>query len=215
MSIHFNALIFDLDGVIVHTDRYHFLAWKALADRLGLPFDESVNNRLRGVSRIESLNIILENSALSKLPPDDKKALASEKNETYKRLLQSMTLTDLSGEAKNTLHTLRQRGYRLAIGSSSCNARLILKKIGLDGFFDAVSDGNNIINSKPDPEVFLKAAGFLAIPPELCAVIEDADAGIEAAHRAGMKAVAMGDAVRHGNGDWDIQTFGDLLTLFP
>ncbi len=215
MSNQIRAIIFDLDGVIVHTDRYHYQAWKVLADRLGIHFDESINNRLRGVSRLESLNIILEGSELSALPPGEKTALATEKNETYKQLLQAMTPADLSGEVKETLDALRQRGYRLAIGSSSRNARLILDKIGLDGFFDEISDGNNIENSKPDPEVFLKAAEFLKISPEACAVVEDADAGVEAAHRAGMKAAAMGDAVRYGHGDWNLQTFRDLLALFP
>ncbi len=215
MSNQIRAIIFDLDGVIVHTDRYHYQAWKALADRLGIHFDESINNRLRGVSRLESLSIILEGNELSALPPGEKTALATEKNETYKQLLQAMTPADLSGEVKETLDALRQRGYRLAIGSSSRNARLILDKIGLDGFFDEISDGNNIENSKPDPEVFLKAAEFLKISPEACAVVEDADAGVEAAHRAGMKAAAMGDAVRYGHGDWNLQTFRDLLSLFP
>ncbi|MDR1692547.1 MAG: beta-phosphoglucomutase [Oscillospiraceae bacterium] len=212
--MNYQAIIFDLDGVIVHTDRYHYLGWKALADRLGLPFDETVNNRLRGVSRLESLEIILENSELKNLSPDEKTALATEKNETYKTLLQAMTPADLAGEVLSALRTLRERGYKLAIGSSSRNAKLILEKIGLAGFFDAVSDGNNIVNSKPDPEVFLKAAEFLGVSPAACAVVEDAGAGIEAAHRAGMKAAAIGDAVRHGSGDWNLGTFADLLGIF-
>ncbi|MDR1669455.1 MAG: beta-phosphoglucomutase [Oscillospiraceae bacterium] len=214
MENQFRAIIFDLDGVIVHTDKYHYLAWKSLADRLGLPFDETVNNRLRGVSRLESLNIILEGSDLADLPADEKATLADEKNEAYKKLLQAMSPADLSGEVRNTLQTLRERGYRLAIGSSSRNARLILEKIGLDGFFDAISDGNNIVNSKPDPEVFLKAAEYLAMPPEVCAVVEDADAGVEAARRAGMKTAAIGDAVRYGHGDWNLGTFADLIEIF-
>ena len=206
------AIVFDLDGVIVHTDRYHYQAWKKLADRLGLFFDERVNNRLRGVSRLESLEIVLENSPA--LPEGEKAALAEEKNETYQALLQAMAPADLSAEVRDTLQTLRERGYRMAIGSSSRNARLILSKIGLESFFDAVSDGNNISRSKPDPEVFLKAAEFLHLLPEDCVVVEDADAGVEAAHRAGMKAVAIGDAVRHGNGDWNVKTFRELLDVF-
>ncbi|MDR1736144.1 MAG: beta-phosphoglucomutase [Oscillospiraceae bacterium] len=209
-----NAIIFDLDGVIVHTDKYHYKAWKLLADRLGLYFDESVNNRLRGVSRMESLEIILENSDYARLSENEKTALADEKNEKYKEFLQSMTPEELSGEVYDTLNALRERGYRLAIGSSSRNARLILDKIGLGGFFDAISDGNNIINSKPDPEVFLKAAEFLSAKPEECAVVEDADAGITAAHRAGMKAAAIGDAVRYGNGDWNLDNFAALADIF-
>ncbi|MDR0293464.1 MAG: beta-phosphoglucomutase [Oscillospiraceae bacterium] len=208
------AVIFDLDGVIVHTDIYHYRAWKELADRLGVPFDETANNRLRGVSRMESLEIILENGEFSRLPATEKAALADRKNETYKALLQAMSPADLSPEVRGTLETLRKQGVRMAIGSSSRNAGLILEKIGLEGFFDAVSDGNNITNSKPDPEVFLKAAGFLCVRPQDCIVVEDADAGIEAAHRAGMKAVAMGDAVRAGRGDWNIAFFPELLSIF-
>lgn len=207
------AVIFDLDGVIVHTDVYHYTAWKALADRLGICFNESVNNRLRGVSRLESLEIILENSELSRLSAAEKESLATEKNETYKGLLQAMTPAELSPEISKALQALRERGYLTAIGSSSRNARLILSKIGLDGFFDAISDGNNIVNSKPDPEVFLKAAEFLHIAPSDCIVVEDADAGIEAAHRAGMRAIAIGDAVLHGHGDWNIETFQDILSI--
>lgn len=207
------AVIFDLDGVIVHTDLYHYQAWKRLADRLGLSFDERVNNRLRGVSRIESLEIVLENSPFSALSGAEKTALASEKNETYKQLLRAMTPADLSAEVGDALRKLRERGIRMAIGSSSRNARLILEKIGLENFFDAVSDGNNITKSKPDPEVFLKAAEYLAVLPGDCVVVEDADAGVEAARRAGMKAVAIGDAVRYGNGDWNIGSFRELLDI--
>jgi beta-phosphoglucomutase len=207
------GIIFDLDGVIVHTDEYHYKAWKKLADRLGIYFDEQINNRLRGVSRMESLEIVLENSELSALSLSEKEALATEKNETYKQLLHAMTPADISTEVLESLQTLRERGHLMAIGSSSRNARLILEKIGLDGFFDAISDGNNITKSKPDPEVFLKAAEFLRLKPEECIVVEDADAGIEAAHRADMKAIAMGDAVLHGNGDWNIKTFSEILKL--
>lgn len=207
------ALIFDLDGVIVHTDAFHYKAWKKLADRLGIAFDEQINNRLRGVSRMDSLDIVLENSELLLLPLEQKEKLAAEKNETYKDYLRTMTANDLSPAVLRTLQALRGRGYLMAIGSSSRNAGLILEKIGLGDFFDAVSDGNNISRSKPDPEVFLKAAEFLGMAAEDCIVVEDADAGIEAAHRAGMRAIAMGDAVIHGNGDWNIEAFEGILDL--
>ena len=207
------SVIFDLDGVIVHTDAYHYKSWKKLADRLGLGFDERVNNRLRGVSRLESLEIVLENSGFSGLSAAEKAALAAEKNETYLELLRVMSPSDLSPEVRDTLRTLRELGYRLAVGSSSRNARIILGRIGLDGFFDAVCDGNDIANSKPDPEVFLKAAEFLGAAPAACVVVEDAEAGVEAAHRAGMKAIAMGDAVSHGHGDWNIESFGEILSV--
>ena len=208
------AVIFDLDGVIVHTDKFHYLAWKKLADRLGVAFDEQVNNRLRGVSRMESLQIVVENSEFAHLTAMEREYLADEKNETYKGYLQTMTPDDLAPAVADTLDALRERGYLLAIGSSSRNAGLILEKIGLRGYFDAVSDGNNISRSKPDPEVFLKAAEYLGCKPEECVVVEDADAGVEAAHNAGMRAVAMGDAVLHGNGEWNIEALEELLGIF-
>ena len=186
------AIVFDLDGVICHTDQYHYLAWKALADRLGIPFDEKVNQRLRGVSRRESLEIVLgeRSTAYSEA---EKQALAEEKNEIYKTYLAAMTPDDLSSETRATLQTLRQRGYLLAIGSSSKNTRQILERLGLGNFFDAVADGTRITRSKPDPEVFLLAAQRLDLSPDKCAVFEDAAAGVEAALAGGMTAVGVGD----------------------
>lgn len=175
-----DAIIFDLDGVICSTDRYHYLAWKALADRLGLPFDEQANGRLRGVSRMESLEIILGEHS-GDYSEAEKRTLAEEKNTLYKRYLASMTPGDLPKEARMTLHTLRQRGYLLAIGSSSRNTRQILDQLGLGDFFDAVADGTQITHSKPDPEVFLLAASMLGVPPERAIVIEDAESGVRAA----------------------------------
>ena len=147
------GIIFDLDGVICFTDKFHYQAWKKLADRLGIYFDEEINNRLRGVSRMDSLDIILERSD-AKYTNEEKAAFAEEKNETYKELLMQMSTADLSGEVKDTLNELRKRGYKLAIGSSSKNTRTILDRIGLGDFFDKISDGTNISKSKPDPEVF-------------------------------------------------------------
>ena len=133
------AIIFDLDGVICFTDNYHYQAWKELADAEGIYFDEKINGRLRGVSRMESLDIILERASRC-YTQEEKEQLATRKNESYVRLLEKMSPRDLSDEVKNTLDTLRQRGYKLAIGSSSKNTKKILKQIGLDGYFDAVSD---------------------------------------------------------------------------
>ena len=209
-----SAIIFDLDGVIVHTDMYHYQAWKQLADRLNIHFDEQINNRLRGVSRMESLDIVLENSEYAALSSTEKEALAMEKNETYKTLLQAMTPADVTAEVNETLSKLKEMNYRMAIGSSSRNAGLILEKIGLADFFDAVADGNHITHSKPHPEVFLKAAAYLGISPAECVVVEDADAGVEAAHRAGMPAIAIGDAVFHGNGDINAGSFREILAVF-
>ena len=144
------AIIFDLDGVICFTDNYHYQAWKELADAEGIYFDEKINGRLRGVSRMESLDIILERASRC-YTQEEKEQLATRKNESYVRLLEKMSPRDLSDEVKNTLDTLRQRGYKLAIGSSSKNTKKILKQIGLDGYFDAVSHRTNITTSKPDP----------------------------------------------------------------
>ena len=212
MSKEFEAVIFDLDGVICFTDEYHYQAWKAMADGIGVYFDREINNRLRGVSRMASLEIILERCD-EKLSDECKEELAAQKNELYKKLLVQMSPADLSDEVRNGLNELRARGYKLAIGSSSKNTPFILKQIGLDGFFDAVSDGNNITKSKPDPEVFLKAAEMLGIAPEKCLVVEDAIAGADAAHAGGMKAACLGDAAKAGAGDYNMTTFGDLLNI--
>ncbi len=212
MSKEFEAVIFDLDGVICFTDEYHYQAWKAMADGIGVYFDREINNRLRGVSRMASLEIILERCD-EKLSDERKEELAAQKNELYKKLLVQMSPADLSDEVRNGLNELRARGYKLAIGSSSKNTPFILKQIGLDGFFDSVSDGNNITKSKPDPEVFLKAAEMLGIAPEKCLVVEDAIAGADAAHAGGMKAACLGDAAKAGAGDYNMTTFGDLLNI--
>lgn len=209
------GIIFDLDGVIVFTDRYHYQAWKAIADEQVIYFDEEINNRLRGVGRMESLDIILENYKGEPLSQEQKETLAAKKNEIYRELLKQMAPSDVSEEVRDTLAKLRERGYRLSLGSSSKNAKMILRQVELEDAFDAVSDGTNITKSKPDPEVFLKAAEFLHLPPQECAVVEDAFAGIDAAKAGNMTAVAIGDAVHAPNADERLETFSDLLTLFP
>lgn len=210
----FKAIIFDLDGVICFTDEYHYQAWKALADSIGIPFDKTMNNRLRGVSRLDSLEIILEN-APQKYTAEEKEALAAGKNTLYREMLKKMSEKDLDGRTKDVLLTLRQRGYLLAVGSSSRNAPFILKQIGLDTFFDAVVDGNCIQHSKPDPEVFLTAAGRLRLPPADCLVVEDAVSGAEAGHAGGMRVACIGDASQKGAGDYNMQSFEELLTILP
>lgn len=152
------AFIFDLDGVLVFTDKFHYIAWKRLADRIGVYFDEDINNRLRGVSRMESLEIILEGSN-KEFSLEEKEAFANEKNDIYRKLLSKMTPADASDKVRNTLKELRAKGHRLAVGSSSKNAKYILDQVELTDYFDAISDGTNISKSKPDPEVFLKGSG--------------------------------------------------------
>ena len=206
----YKGIIFDLDGVICHTDKYHYQAWKKLADKLGIYFDQEINNRLRGVSRMESFEIILEKYD-GEMTEEEKVRYASEKNDLYRELLKNMTTDDLDPQVKETLDTLRSRGLLLAIGSSSKNAGFILERLGLDGYFDAVSDGNNISRSKPDPEVFLKAAEYLDLQPQDCLVVEDAQSGLEAAIAGNMDCAAIGDAVKCNKANYNFETFSDLL----
>ena len=170
----FKGIIFDLDGVLVHTDKLHYRAWKKIADECGILFNEGINNLLRGVSRMESLEIILRNYHGPALSQEEKEALAEEKNNYYKEELKSMTPDDVTAEVRETLAALKAAGIKIAIGSSSKNTKFILKQVGLDDVFDAVSDGTNITKSKPDPEVFLKAAEYIALAAEDCLVVEDA-----------------------------------------
>lgn len=209
----YQAVIFDLDGVICFTDEYHYRAWKRIADELDIPFDRTVNNRLRGVSRMESLEIILENNQGEPFSEAEKQSLAADKNELYKEFLTQMSEKDLSAEVKETLDALRAKGLALAIGSSSKNTPFILASIGLGNYFDAVSDGNNITHSKPHPEVFEKAAAMLGVKPEYCLVVEDAVSGAEAGHAAGMDVACLGDASEKGAGEYNLHTFSELETL--
>jgi beta-phosphoglucomutase len=183
--------IFDLDGVLVDTARFHFLAWKSLADRLGFEFTESDNERLKGVSRMASLEILLE---IGKLSPTDIQKLeyAAEKNALYLQYIEKMKPEDILPGVREFLTELKKAGIRVGLGSVSKNARTILSKTGITEFFDAIVDGNLISRAKPDPEVFLTGAKMLDLPPAQCVVFEDAVAGVEAAHRAGMKCVGVG-----------------------
>lgn len=210
------AVIFDLDGVICHTDRFHYQAWKALADEYGIYFDEKINNRLRGVSRMASLNIILESyeGNRSLLPLEE---MAEQKNRTYRIFLEQMTPADVAPEVLETLKKLKKAGIKIAIGSSSRNTPLILEKIGLSKEFDAVSDGNNITKSKPDPQVFLKAAESLHVLPQECAIVEDAEAGILAGKSGNMTTIAIGDAASCGAADFSVTDFSliyDVVSKF-
>ena len=204
------GIIFDLDGVLLSTDHFHYLAWKSLADRLGIPFNEKKNDLLRGVSRMDSLEIILGEKS-DEFSPEEKLAFATEKNLNYRSYLQTLTPEFVSPEVPETLQKLRDSGLRLAVGSSSKNTPLILEKTDLRKYFDAVSDGNNITKSKPDPEVFLKAAQFIGLDPSECVVVEDADSGIEAAKRGGFYAISIGDSVTNGLDDRHINSLVELL----
>jgi beta-phosphoglucomutase len=207
------AFIFDLDGVLVFTDKFHYQAWKKMADHMGIYFDETINNRLRGVSRAESLEIILERWEGEPLSAEKKAQLMEEKNNTYRELLKNMTPSDVTDDVRETLQELKRRGHKLAIGSSSKNTKFILAQVQLTDFFDAISDGTNISRSKPDPEVFVKAAQFLGEDPANCIVVEDAFAGIDAAKAAGMTGVGIGDAASYEKADHHIRAFSELLDL--
>lgn len=208
----YKAVIFDLDGVICFTDKYHYQAWKALADEEGIYFDEQINNRLRGVSRMESLEIILERASKS-YTDAEKTAMATKKNEIYKELLIQMSPADLPEDVSEALKGLKESGVKIAVGSSSKNARTILNQIGLGETFDKISDGNNISNSKPDPEVFQKAAEMLEFEPKDCLVVEDAKAGIAAAKAGGFDSAGIGEASEDADTTYPIQKISDLLEI--
>ncbi|MDX9889112.1 MAG: beta-phosphoglucomutase [Anaerovoracaceae bacterium] len=208
----YKAVIFDLDGVICETDRYHYRAWKELADSMGLAFDETINNKLRGVSRKDSLDIILGES-VTLYSNEEKEALAEKKNKRYRELLEGMTPKDLDAEVKLVLKEVKNRGMKIAIGSSSKNAKLILDRLEIHSLFDTISDGNNIVKAKPDPEIFLKAAEWLGIEPKDCLVVEDAKSGVLAAEAGGMDCAALGDARKYGLAKYNLNSIKDLLDI--
>lgn len=207
------AVIFDLDGVLVFTDEFHYLAWKQIADEKGIYFDREINNRLRGVGRMDSLEIILEKYTGAPLSSEEKRDLAERKNNIYRELLKEMKPEDVSEDVRETLAELRKRGYKIALGSSSKNAKTILKYVNLTEAFDQISDGTIITKSKPDPEVFLKAAELLDEQPENCMVVEDAKAGIQAGISGGMKTAAIGAATACNLSDYKLEKLSDLLRI--
>ena len=208
----YKVIIFDLDGVICHTDKYHYKAWKQIADELNIYFDESINNRLRGVSRNESFEIILEKYD-GILSDEDKLKYLNKKNEIYKILLNDMNENDLSREVKDTLYELKRRKIKIGIGSSSKNAKMILERIGIKDIFDVIVDGNDISNSKPDPEVFLKANERLGINKEKCLIVEDAEAGVNAALAGSLDVAAIGDATKCNKANYNLEYFEDILNI--
>ena len=215
MSLHsvpIRAVIFDLDGVIVSTDRLHYQAWKEIADELGLPFDPVANEGLRGVSRMESLDVLLGDHG-GAYSQSEKEVLAARKNERYRSLLGTLSPADILPGVMTLLWNLKKRGIRVAVGSSSRNTKLILENIGLAETFDAVVDGNRIQRSKPDPEVFLLAARELALEPRACLVLEDARAGIEAAKAAKMLAIGVGSPSFLDNSDLVVPDLTDQRLL--
>jgi beta-phosphoglucomutase len=189
--INTEACIFDLDGVIVDTAKYHYLAWKRLTDGLGIEFTEHDNERLKGVSRMASLEIILELGKIS-ASPEEKAKYATMKNRWYVEYIEKMTPEEILPGVLDFIGSLRNEGVRIGLGSASKNTPSILRRVGIGDLFDAVADGNNVSKAKPDPEVFLKAAEMLGAKPARCIVFEDAFAGIQAARNAGMMSIGIG-----------------------
>ena len=206
------AVIFDLDGVIVSTDHYHYLAWKQIADQEKIEFNEKINHKLRGVSRMQSLDIILEN-AVKKYSLEEKARLASHKNLVYLEYLETLTEHDILEGVSETIQALKKQGIKLAIGSSSRNAVTILTKLGILDRFEIIVDGNDVTRSKPAPDIFLLAAERLGVHPSECIVIEDAHSGILAAKDAGMFAFAISDAITSKLADYKAVKIQELLGL--
>ena len=189
--MHKKGFIFDLDGVIVDTAKYHYLAWKHLADELGIPFTKEQNEQFKGVSRKRCLEILLEWGNL-KVTQTQFDSWMAEKNEDYLRYIETMTASEILPDVPKVLDYLKEHGIPMALGSASKNARPILKKVGLIPYFTSIVDGTQVTKAKPDPEVFMIAARDLKVMPANCIVFEDALAGIEAANSAGMTSIGIG-----------------------
>ena len=200
------ACLFDLDGVVVDTAKYHFIAWRSLAEELGFEFTQEDNERLKGVSRMKSLDILLEIGGLE-FSEKEKHAMAEKKNTLYVSYIEKMTPEEILPGVPEFLQELRNKGIKIALGSASKNSPMILDRIQLSGMFDVVVDGNSIKEAKPNPEVFLKGAERLGISPENCVVFEDAVAGIEAARNANMYCIGIGEPENLGMADLVIPGF--------
>jgi beta-phosphoglucomutase len=209
MGNRIKGILFDLDGVVVFTDKYHYLGWKKLADEKGWAFDEEVNDGCRGVPRLASLQVILDHNRMD-LPCEEKEQLANIKNEYYKKLLNGINDSDIYPGVIAFLKRLKADGFKLAICSSSKNAQTVLDVLGLAGYFDAVVGGNDIQRPKPDPEIFLMGAARLSLQPGECIVFEDAESGVAAAQAAGMRCVGVGDPERLCNAEYNLVSYEDF-----
>lgn len=217
MTNSIKACLFDLDGVLVDTAKYHYLAWKRLADELGFEFTEQDNERLKGVSRMASLDILLSIGGVE-LADAAKAELAERKNNWYVEMITKMDHSEILPGAIEFLEECRSNGIKVALGSASKNAMTILNNTGLTPYFDAIIDGTKTSAAKPDPEVFTLGASELGVTPEQCVVFEDAEAGIEAAQRAGMRSIGIGSEETLGKADLLIpsleqMSFGRLSEL--
>lgn len=195
MANEIKAFIFDLDGVITDTAEYHYKSWQTLADEEDLFFNREINEKLRGVSRMDSLEIILDGKEVDE---KTKKEWTDRKNAYYQKYLEQITKENILDDMEAKLKRLKADGYKIAVGSSSRNARKVLKQLKIYDMFDAISDGNSVDNAKPAPDLFLHTAKNLGLKPEECVVLEDAKSGVEAALAANMKAVGVGPEARVG-----------------
>ncbi|MDN3641195.1 beta-phosphoglucomutase [Lutimonas halocynthiae] len=207
------AIIFDLDGVIVDTAKYHYLAWRELAIQLGFDFSEAQNEQLKGVSRVRSLEILLDIGNVQ-LEEEQKTKLLIEKNAQYLEYIAEMDHTEILPGIDDVLHYLKLNKIPFSLGSASKNARLILETLDLLNLFDAIVDGNDVSTAKPDPEVFLIAAQKLGVEPDNCIVIEDAQAGVEAANKANMLSVGIGDKEILKEADYVLNSTAELTIDF-
>jgi beta-phosphoglucomutase len=203
------ACIFDLDGVIVDSAHYHFLAWQRLAKELNVPFTLVENERLKGVSRMQSLDIILELRNL-KMDQASKEKLAAKKNGWFVEYINTMKPEEIYPGVRELIQAIKAKGFKTALASSSKNANTVIKLIKIEDLFDAIVDGNMIKNTKPDPEIFLLAASLVKTPPAECVVFEDAEAGVEAALAGGMKCVGIGSPKQLGKANLVIPHTGDF-----
>lgn len=204
--------IFDLDGVLVDTAKYHYLAWQSVAREMGFDFTPEDNERLKGVSRMASLDILLSIGNIT-LTSEEKQQVADRKNARYLEYILKMTPDEVLPGVIDFLNELKKQSIKIALGSASKNARTILRQTGIESYFDAIADGNNVTHAKPDPEVFLTAAALAQTPVADCLVFEDAVAGIEAAHRAGIRAVGVGDPAILKEADFHIGGFDKKQSL--
>ncbi len=206
------GFIFDLDGVITDTAELHFLAWKKLSDDMGWKFDREVNEKLRGVSRMDSIHIIKDHNN-AEVPEEKLVELATLKNDIYVDSLDQMTPDDYLPGAQELLNLLRVEGFKVALGSASKNSSKVLTQLGANKYFDIIGDGNSVSKSKPAPDIFLFGAEQLGLEPEECIVYEDAEAGVDAAKAGGFHSVGIGPADRVGHADVRFETMKEA-TLF-
>lgn len=205
----YKGLIFDLDGVLVDTAKYHYLAWKDLAEELGITFTLEDNERLKGVSRINSFQIILEIGGVD-MPLEEQEIYCTKKNTQYVSYIEKLTKEDCLPGAYDFLIQAKEKGYKIALGSASKNAGFIIDKLELAPLFDVVVDGTSVSKAKPNPEVFIKGAQGMGLDKRDCIVFEDAVAGIEAAHGAGMMAVGIGSKDQLTEADHCYECLGDV-----